>query len=256
MHVLVTRPKGKGEALSAMLETVADSVHHQPIIQITATADVADLPQRWHEQNIDMLIFVSGFAVDHFIYGFKTPLLLESSNVALIAVGRSTADKLRQWTSKTVICPDLETSEGLLALPSMQKAAVEGSNIVIVRGVGGRELLAQALQSRQAQVDYWQLYQRLPVTGLGDKWFVQWQSAQINCIVVTSVAILTTIFEQLPDKARDWLTSRYWIVASDRIGAKARALGINYTQIHDAKGASNEAVLAQLTGIIEKQYVK
>ncbi|MCJ8272700.1 MAG: hypothetical protein MJK04_25305 [Psychrosphaera sp.] len=94
------------------------------------------------------------------------------------------------------------------------------------------------------------------MTGLGDKWFVQWQSAQINCIVVTSVAILTTIFEQLPDKARDWLTSRYWIVASDRIGAKARALGINYTQIHDAKGASNEAVLAQLTGIIEKQYVK
>jgi uroporphyrinogen-III synthase len=256
MRVLVTRPKGKGEALSASLDAVADSVHHQPIIQISATGDVADLPRRWDEQTIDILIFVSGFAVEHFICGLKTPLLLESSNVILVAVGRSTADKLRQWTSKPVICPDIETSEGLLALPSMQKAAVEGNNIVIVRGVDGRELLAQELQSRQAQVDYWQLYQRLPIIGQGDKWFVQWQSAQINCIVVTSVAILTTIFEQLPDKARDWLISLSWIVPSERIAVKAQALGINPKQIHDAKGASNEAVLAQLKRIIEKQYVK
>ncbi len=256
MRVLVTRPEGKGEALSALLETVAQSVHHQPIIQITATGDVADLPRRWDEQNIDMLIFVSGFAVEHFICGLKTPLLLDSSKVTLVAVGRSTADKLRQWTSKTVICPSLETSEGLLALPSMQKAAVQGSNIVIVRGVGGRELLAEELQSRQALVDYWQLYQRVPVTGQGNKWFVQWQSAQINCIVVTSVAILTTIFEQLPDKAQDWLASLGWIVPSERIAAKAQALGIDPKQIYDAKGASNEAVLAQLKRIIEKQYVK
>jgi uroporphyrinogen-III synthase len=251
MNILVTRPKGKGESLVCLLDDVAGSVHYQPVIEIKPGPDLPKVVEQLNTQAIDMLVFVSGFAVEHFISVVKAPLL-NNSKAVVFAVGQATADKLRSFTTKTVISPQLETSEGLLALPNFQTDQISGKHIVIVRGVGGRELLAQTLQSQGGILRYWQLYQRLPMTNEGPNWYEQWQLKQIDCIVITSVEILTTIFDSLPTSAHAWLVSRKWIVASHRIGEKAQRLGITPSQIYDAKGAGDIAVLAQVKCLIEK----
>jgi uroporphyrinogen-III synthase len=251
MRILVTRPRGKGELLVKQLGELAEYVHFQPVIEIVPGPDVANFADKLCAEKPDILIFVSGFAVEHFISALGSPISLDSDHTQLMAVGKSTADKLADWSKQTILYPQLETSEGLLSMAQLQTAMVKGRRIVIVRGVGGRELLAGELTSRGATTDYWQLYHRRVIDDQGLTWYDQWKSQRINCIVITSVSILTALFDSLPSTAHQWLISRQWIVASRRIGDKARELGIAATQIYDAQGATNSAVLAQVKRLVE-----
>ena len=101
-------------------------------------------------------------------------------------------------------------------------------------------------------MSYWQLYQRVAISDQGKNWYDLWRENQIDCIIVTSVAILAAIFDCLPDSARDWLQSCRWIVASNRIAEKAKQLGICPEQIYDAQGATDQALVAQVKRLIEK----
>jgi uroporphyrinogen-III synthase len=251
MRVLVTRPKGKGESLVSQLKTVVERVHYQPVIEIVPGADVIGINDNLKVNIPDILIFVSGFAVEHFILAMGSNVLPSNKPIVLMAVGKATADTLNDWCKQTVAYPQLETTEGLLAMAQLQASQVNDHKVVIVRGVGGRELLASELQSRGAQTDYWQLYRRQAVNNQGELWYDQWKRQQINCIVITSVSILTALFDSLPKQAHDWLMSIKWVVASHRIGDKAKALGIDAAQIYDAQGATNSAIVAQVKRLIE-----
>jgi uroporphyrinogen-III synthase len=244
----------------ALLENVVDSVCYQPMIEIEPGPDLTRLPALMAQQDVDILIFVSGFAVDYFITGLKTVEHGEKiKQTAMVAVGASTAKKLHQWTSQTVISAVPETTEGLLALAPLQAEQVNGKNIVIVRGLGGRELLAEQLQSRGAKTVYWQLYQRLGITGKGQQWLPQWQSNNIDSIVITSIAIFDSLLENLTGKkagnlaavAMPWLCQLKWVVASDRIAQHIGQSGIPSGQIFNANGASDQAVFEQVKRIIE-----
>lgn len=249
MQVLVTRPQGKGQSLVDKLHSLPAEAFHQPVLTIEPGPDLPEISAQLTDVDADILIFVSTFAVEYFISEIKTPLLLEKAQVQLMAVGQSTGQKLRTWTKKPVITPEVETSEGLLALAELGQ--VEQQKVIICRGVGGRELLKEQLCKRGARVEYWQLYQRTEIKNQGEIWFEQWQARKVDCIVVTSVAILNAIFTQLPDKALPWLRSRKWIAASSRIVDDAIKLGIASDRITDAHGASDEAIMAQVKQLIE-----
>lgn len=251
MHILVTRPKGKGESLVAKLEALSLKVHYQSVIDIAPGPDLDLLPKSFEHNRVDILIFVSTFAADYFISALKDPSIVNNSRTLLLAVGRSTAKRLQCWCNKAVLSPELETSEGLLKLPQLQADAVEGKKIVIVRGVGGRELLSEQLKSRKAKINYWQLYQRVVVKPQQQNWYDLWRSQQIDCIIVTSVAILSAIFDNLPPSAHIWLTTCRWVVASSRIAEKAQQLGIASQLITDAQGATDEALTAAVKRLIE-----
>lgn len=249
MRILITRPAGKGESLVRLLEPLVEAVCYQPLMAITPGPDLAALAAGLKQQKPDMLIFVSGFAVDYFTATMKTADP-GCSKADMLAVGQATAAKLQQWSGQTVITPAVENSEGLLALAQLQGEQIRGKNIAIIRGVGGRELLAEQLQSRGAKTRYWQLYRRQPISGQGEAWFARWQSAQIDCIVITSVAILNTLLESLPTAASHWLQRCRWIVASARIGTQARRAGIAAKQISNADGAGDEAIVAQVRRLL------
>ncbi|MFT5161880.1 MAG: uroporphyrinogen-III synthase [Alteromonadaceae bacterium] len=253
MDILITRPRGKGEGLVRLLEPLVNAVHYQPVIDITDGPDYARLAYLADNQRVDILVFISGSAVDYFIRADSNARISHLIQTAeLICVGQSTADRLQVWTNKKVLIPVLETSEGLLALELLQSEQVKGKNIVIVRGVGGRELLAEQLQSRGAHVTYWQLYQRLTIDSQGEQWFAQWQLQKINCIVITSAQILDVVLTSLPAEAKDWLQGIIWVVASQRIGEAAQQWGIAANKIINANGAGDSAVVAQIKQLIEK----
>lgn len=251
MRILVTRPKGKERSLVAALAQAGHQVHYQPIVQMCPGPDLALPVAALKAAEVDLLIFVSTFAVDYFIQALGEPQLLQQADIALFAVGKATAKRLEQWAAMPVLSPTLETSEGLLALPKLSPSAVAGKKIAIARGVDGRELLFEQLKSRQAEVTYWQLYQRLVVAGQDENWYDLWKGKQIECIIVTSVAILAAIFAQLPAQAKPWLISRRYVVASARIADSAQHLGIPLANITDAQGATDEAIIAAVQRIIE-----
>lgn len=76
------------------------------------------------------------------------------------AVGEATAAALRNSGFAAVISPtERHDSDALLALAQLQ--SVEGQNIIVFRGQGGRERLKEALEERGARVTYAECYRRV-----------------------------------------------------------------------------------------------
>lgn len=130
------------------------------------------------------------------------------------AVGPTSAKAIAQVVNRAVTCPWRQhNSDALLQLPELQ--GVAGQRWLIVRGHGGREVVADTLTARGAQVSYLEVYQRVPVA-LAEHQFEHWQQ-HINGIVVTSAEQLGYFLAALPNQALSWLESCYWVLASERL---------------------------------------
>lgn len=251
MRVLLTRPQGKSEVLAQQLAPLVDFVAKQSVIEISDGPDFTNI-KRCLDDKPEVLIFVSLNAVDYLqkaVVGLDANSAL--NHCQLFAVGQSTANALNNWLKRPVATPKVETSEGLLQVEGLQKDAICGKQVAIVRGVGGRELLAEQLKVNGAKVNYWQVYQRQAIKGCGDNWLQQWQTWQIDTIVVTSVAIVEAIVEALPLSAKPWWQQLRWICASVRIAEVIEHLDVPKKQIYVANGANNLAILQQIKTIDE-----
>ncbi|MCA1766998.1 MAG: uroporphyrinogen-III synthase [Idiomarina sp.] len=131
------------------------------------------------------------------------------------AVGPGTASFAAKNLNVPVSCPTfIHQSEGLLELSKLQK--LEQQNWLIIRGQGGRELLADALRARGASVDYWEVYRRKQLT-MNDQNVVQQWINSVGTIVVTSAEQLGYFLSSMPNSARTWLDNCQWIVPSHRL---------------------------------------
>ena len=164
--------------------------------------------------------------------------------LAWFSVGAATAGVL-EAQGQTVHFPDSgDDSEALLSLPALH-AALAGvqPRVLILRGEGGRELLAEQLRALGAQVDYLPLYRR----GLPDypaSTLVQRVAAErLNGLVVSS----GQGFEHLRAlAAQDWphIARLPLFVPSPRVAEIARQAGA--LNVVDCRGASAAALLAAL----------
>ncbi|MGB5957399.1 uroporphyrinogen-III synthase [Pseudomonas sp.] len=157
-------------------------------------------------------------------------------------VGEATAAVLQGVGLEVSFPPRGDDSEALLALPALRQAvAVPAPRILIVRGVGGRELLAERLAEQGASVDYLELYRRcLPAYPAGTL-MRRIEAERLNGLVVSSGQGL----EHLQQMAgADWpLVARLPLfVPSPRVADQARAAGAQ--QVLDCRGASAAALLA------------
>lgn len=162
------------------------------------------------------------------------------------AVGHATHQALHQLgISATPTPADNQQTEGLLSLPGLQAAAIDGKNIVIVRGVGGRETLAEQLQALGANVSYCQVYQRSCPSY--DKASVVniWQAFGIDTIVITSGEALVNLISLTTKENFSWLQACHIIVPSIRVEQQANKSGFRY--ITNAGAANDQAVLAALS---------
>lgn len=211
--VVVTRPAGQAESLLKRLASAGANPIPFPVIGIQALHDTPDTQTQQRVRHCDLAIFISRNAVRHGL-----PVIEQAGGLPpgaqVAAVGKGTADELdRHGVHVDLIPASGASSEALLAV--LAGNTISGKQVLIVRGVGGRELLADTLKSHGAHVNYLECYQRiLPDT---DARILPRLSREghIDAIVVTSLEGLRNLEKLVPDPEKTTLRSvRLYVVSA------------------------------------------
>lgn len=166
LKVLVTRPAGQAASLIAAINDAGGQAWHQPVLAIEGLAENdQDRRQQCKRRILDLdlyqqVIFISTNAVAFGVDWIEQYWPQLPVGVQWHAIGAATASAMQ--AAGLGVCEQGDVamnSEELLSSPALQ--LVSGQRILIVRGIGGREHLAQQLQSRGALVDYIECYQRV-----------------------------------------------------------------------------------------------
>lgn len=239
---MVTRPTHQAARLCELIRAAGGEALAFPVLEIAPIDDPAPARALFARlKEFDIALFVSANAVDHaaaLLDGDALPSALK-----LAAVGRRTAECVREHFHRIDIeAPPPYNSEALLATPALSE--VRGKRIVIVRGAGGRELLAETLRARGAEVHYAEVYRRLePDTDLDT---VRSSRPHIDLMVVTSNDGLRNLVSMAGGRHRDWLLAAQLVVISPRTAELAADLGFAHPAAV-AHTATDEALLAAMT---------
>jgi uroporphyrinogen-III synthase len=162
-RIVVTRPAAQAAALAQMIAAQGGEPICFALLEIAPANDPQPLQQAIARlDDYAMAIFISPnavmFSVAHILAQRRWPEALQA-----VAIGPGTAAQLAACGIGEVIVPARRfDSEALLEMPQLQRAAMLGKKVLILRGNGGREELAATLQERGAQVDAIGCYRRLP----------------------------------------------------------------------------------------------
>ncbi|KTD98543.1 uroporphyrinogen-III synthase [Pseudoalteromonas sp. H71] len=233
-HILITRPEGKGVALAEQLEQAGYQTSLFPVLNINYLTPSST--QLSPLINADKIIFISQDAVKA-LAQLKPDINIKAQ---FYAVGQQTADTIYELFGVRAATPKQFDSEGVLALKSL--AQVDGSNIVLVKGQGGRPDIAKVLKERGAFLNNCVVYEREPVSDLTSNWTDHWKSNNVHGIVITSNAAVDAIFTPLAAQQLQWLQQCHFYVASERIAAYLQQQHVSLANIHIAAGASDNAM--------------
>jgi uroporphyrin-3 C-methyltransferase/uroporphyrinogen III methyltransferase/synthase len=233
-HILITRPEGKGAALAEQLEQAGYQASLYPVLNINYLTPSST--QLSPLINADKIIFISQDAVKA-LAQLKPDINIKAQ---FYAVGQQTADTIYELFGVRAATPKQFDSEGILALKSL--AQVDGSNIVLVKGQGGRPDIAKVLKERGAFLNNCVVYEREPVPDLTSNWTDHWKSSNVHGIVITSNAAVDAMFTPLAAQQLQWLQQCHFYVASERIAAYLQQQHVSLANIHIAAGASDNAM--------------
>jgi uroporphyrinogen-III synthase len=160
LGIVVTRAQHQAEPLCRKIEDAEGRAIRLPMLEIREVEYSAQLGTIIdHLSNFHIAVFISSNAVRHAFRHMRSRGV-SFGHLRLVAIGRKTAQALEEAGYQADICPQHGfTSEDLLKLDELQ--SLYGRQIVVFRGEGGRELLAETLIARGAQVAYAEVYQRV-----------------------------------------------------------------------------------------------
>jgi len=209
--VLVTRPGGQAAQLAAAVDAAGGNAILFPVIDIVARAADAVRAEAAELAPPDVCIFVSRNAVE---YGLE-----QAAGARVAAIGPATADAIVARGGRVDIRPRAGyDSEHLLAEPEL--ADMQGKTVRIVRGDGGRELLAETLTRRGAKVQYLCVYERrLPKVDAATREALskQFGAGDVDATVVMSVDSLTNLLALLPGDLEAALAWTILVTPSSRV---------------------------------------
>ncbi len=247
--VLVTRPAHQAAQLIALIEAAGGAALPFPTIEILpAHNPEAALEQFRQLERFDILLFISANAARIGLEMIQQQGELPQQ-IQIAAVGKATTRALNRAGVEVDILPQHRfDSEGLLATPQLQ--AVDGKRILIVRGEGGRELLAETLRQRGAEVVYAEAYRRtIPHTDPAPL-LQAWKAQQLDAAVVTSNQSLDNLLQMVGEPGRKPLLNTPLVVISER----TREVALERGFLHHpalASAPSDPAILDTLATLFQ-----
>ena len=233
-RIAITRPAEQAKKLAALITNAGGTPILFPLIEITPLADYSLFDGVLREvEDYDWAIFISSNAVQN-----GMPRLLKKGipqNLKFAAIGAITAKELEKFGVKNVLFPtEKSDSEALLALPEMLKT----KKVMIFRGVGGRDILAETLTARGAAVTFAECYQRTNPQQNCDAL----KASTLHGIVVTSSEAMRHFLDLA--ESESWLENTPIFVNHARVAEQALVRGL---AVHVAETGGDEAMLANLT---------
>lgn len=238
VHIAVTRPPEQATRLNAAITQAGGSVISFPLLDIASLPDLSAFHAAITPlDQFDWAIFISSNAVQHGMPLLKQSLLPASLKFA--AIGPTTASALQDFGVTEVLKPsDRFDSESLLALPELQQ--MQGQRVLIVRGVGGREVLADTLKQRGAEVVFGECYRRVNPQKNADVLAQAYANHQLQAMIITSSEALRFLLELASESA--WLKAVPLFVNHDRIAEQAGSHGLTVI----SAGQAGDAAMLQL----------
>ncbi len=248
LGVLVTRPEQQATPLCRLLAAEGAASIQFPALEVKPLTDRrgpqwrALLGRLGKLDRFDWIVFMSANAVR-----FGAPLLEEKRDLQLAAVGPATARALNQAGYRVAVVPTGGfDSEGLLAEPRLQ--SLEGRRVLLIKGSGGRELLAAALAQRGAIVEQAEVYARVPAAPSGAELAAledQFDAGEIQVVTSTSAEIGASLLRMATPALRESFERSHWLVPSARVAESLRDLGLGAPLI-EAKSAEDQELVAAL----------
>ncbi|CAN7391189.1 fused uroporphyrinogen-III synthase HemD/membrane protein HemX [Paraburkholderia sp. SIMBA_054] len=278
LTVVLTRPAGQSDALAKTLHDAGVATVEFPLIDIAAADDEA--PLRASLASLDryaLVVFVSPNAVD---YAFASHDAIWPHALPVGVVGPGSVAALAKHGVETpayqVISPGASAddhdgarfdSEALYAAieASLGDNAFEGKRVLIVRGDGGREWLADRLREAGAEVETVAAYRRLvPDPSIG-AWsrihtLLSDESRTPHAWLVTSSEGVRNLAELVHDhltaSEQAQLKRAMFVAPHPRIAETARALGFDSITVSGAGDERIARALLSLAAPFEVQPVQ
>lgn len=224
--IVVTRPRAQADALAALIAGQGGRAVVFPVLEIGPADDPAPLDRAIASlDSYALAIFISPNAVE-----FSVPVILSRrswpTGLQAAAVGQSSVATLAGYGIHGAMAPSERfDSEALLELPEFQEDRVRGRRVLILRGNGGRELLADTLRARGAEVDHVTCYHRSPPVGGAGPLTALWDADRLDALTISSSEGLRNLVELL-DGQRARLCETPTFVPHQRIAEIAGELGL------------------------------
>lgn len=252
LRVLLTRPEGRNGALQSALQSAGADVTVAPLLAIVPLESLdATAQQRCRQRILDLdhysiVIFISVNAVEQGCELIDTYWPQWPMGLELFAIGEATARALQaRGLPVSEAGEGAMNSEALLALAALQH--IDQQRILIVRGLGGRETLAETLRQRGARVDYAECYGRAATAISGGELAALLIQHQINTVVLNSGETLARFVALTTAQQRQGFAA---IVPSARVAELAATASFGDTE--QAANAGQSATLAALEDLAQR----
>ncbi|MEH6502517.1 MAG: uroporphyrinogen-III synthase [Cycloclasticus sp.] len=235
-NVLVTRPAHQSTNLCQHLSEQGFQAIRFPTIEIQDASHQALVKRTLQlSGEYDYLIFVSANAVLRADKLIDQPWSLSSTTV--VAIGPQTAATLNGIGLTTRIIADkpFDSEQLLKQFPKH----LTGQRALIIKGEGGRDLLNEQLRQRGMLVDHADVYKRGLPTSSDDI-----SNIPLHYITITSQLALENLFLLLQPRADELKQQSIFVVFSQRIAERAKALGCQ--QILISPEASDSGLISAI----------
>ena len=225
--IVVTRPRAQAGPLAAAIAAQGGQPLIFPLLEIAPAADPQALTAAVARlADYGLAVFISPNAV-----AYALPAILVHgpwpAGLLPAAVGQGTVKELAAHGIAGCVAPrERFDSEALLELSELAAGQVAGKRVAIFRGDGGRELLAETLRARGAEVDCIACYRRSGPAGVAPL-LAAWRAGKLDALTVSSSEGLRYLVDLLDAEGRAHLQKTPVFVPHARIAENARALGLS-----------------------------